>query len=324
MAPTVSARFRKFRIPPGSLGVGGVWFGWSMALVSTFAFSIAPPIARAAIATGIDPTVLLLTRLLLSTLLLGGSTAFMAPRRLLIDRRGLLICALAGLSNGLGMFTFFWALTRIDASIAAMIFSLSPLAVLGLLALRGEKFTHRHTLRLALGLGGVYFLIGVGNAPGNGIDGLGVTLVLVTIITFAIHLALIQWYLQGYEAQTVTLYVVIIMTVVTSGLWFIQGSAWHDPGWLGWLAVGVLALVSTYLARLTLFAAVRSLGSGQIALLLPFETLLTVLWSVLFLHERLTFWQWLGGMLILISALLAVNRLRWARWPPRWRIWSRL
>jgi hypothetical protein len=40
----------------------------------------------------------------------------------------------------------------------------------------------------------------------------------------------------------------------------------------------------------------------------------------------------LGGLgqswaLVLSSTLafsLAANRLRWARWPPRWRVWSKL
>jgi len=77
----------------------------------------------------------------------------------------------------------------------------------------------------------------------------------------------------------------------------------------GWLAVIALAIVSTYIARLAFFAAVGAIGGAQVSLLGPVETLLSVTWSVLFLQERLTLWQWLGGGLILISALLAVQRL---------------
>ena len=294
-----------------------------MALLSSLSFSIAPAISRGAITAGMNPGTLLAIRLILSTGLLGVSILLVAPGQLAIDRRGLLICSAAGLANGVGMYTFFWALNWLGASIASMIFSLSPLAVLALLALRGEKFTYRHTVRLALGLGGVYLLIGPGNAAGN-INGWGVTLILITIVMFAIHLSLIQWFLQGYEAQTVTFYVVAVMTIVAIGLWLLQGAEWHNPGRTGWLAAIVLAVISTYLARLTLFIGVRYLGSSQIALLLPLETLFSVLWSILFLQERLSLWQWAGGVLILISAALAVNRLRWARWRPRWRVWSRV
>lgn len=320
MAPTALARFRSAINPPVETGIKRVWLGWTMALVATFSFSIAPPIAKAAITAGLTPTALLVARFLISTSLLAGSIALMAPGRLRMDRRGAWIAGAAGAMNSISMLTFFWALTRIDASVASMIFSINPLVVLGLLALRGEKFTQRHTVRLALSLAGVYLLIG----PGGQVDWTGVLLVLITVFAFAVHLVVIQWFLQNYDAWTVTLYTVTAMTVVIVGFWLVTGAEWRDPDWLGWLAVCVLAIISTYLARLALFAGVRNLGSGQMALLIPLETLLTVIWSTLFLQERLTFWQWIGGGLILSSALLAVRRLRLARWRPRWRAWSRL
>lgn len=323
MVLTALARFREAVHIEAGFNKTNVWFGWTMALGSTLAFSIAPPVAKAAISAGFDSTTLLTARLIISTLLIGGSVILTTPGRLAVDRRGIFICGLAGLSNGIGMLTFFWALDRLPASITSMLFSVSPLAVLAMLALRGERFTYRHYVRLALGLGGVYLLIGPGDASTGSIDWLGVLLVLITIASFAIHLSLIQWFLQGYDAQTVTLYVVATMTVVAIIFWLGQGAEWHNPGWSGWLAVLVLALVSTYLARLGLFAAVRSLGSGQMALMLPLETLLSVLWSMLFLHERLSLWQWLGGLLILLSAALAIKRLRLARRRPRWRVWWR-
>jgi len=232
----------------------------------------------------------------------------------------LLVCAVAGLSNGIGMLTYFLALARLDGSLAVMIFAISPLVTLAFLALRGERFKRRHLVRLALGLGGVYLLIG----PAGQIDWLGVLLILVTVCAFALHLALIQWFLQPYDARTITFYVVATMTVINFGLWSVDGGQWHTLGWLDWLVIAVLALVSTYLARLAMFEGVRRLGGSQVALLLPLETLLAVIWSVVFLGERLNVWEWVGGGLILASALLAIQRLTWARWPPRWRVWSRM
>jgi drug/metabolite transporter (DMT)-like permease len=70
-----------------------------------------------------------------------------------------------------------------------------------------------------------------------------------------------------------------------------------------------LTVVSTYYARLALYAAVRRVGSGQIALLWPLQMMLGVMLSVWLLQERLNPAQWLGGVLILGSALLAIERL---------------
>jgi drug/metabolite transporter (DMT)-like permease len=196
-----------------------------------------------------------------------------------------------------------------------MIYALYPLVVLALLALSGEKFTYRNIIRSVLGIAGVYLLIG----PGGRVDLIGVGMVVLSLLASSLQIVFMQWFLQAYDGRTITFYMVVVMTLVVVGWWPISESDWHFPGWQSWLGVGVLAVVCTYLARLTMFAAVRSLGGGQVALLVPLETLLTVIWSIIFLQDRLTILQWLGGLLILMSALLAMQRLGRARWRPRWR-----
>ncbi len=287
-------------------GTAHIRAGWLIAIVSTACFSVAPPIARGAILAGLPPTAVLVGRMVIALALLLGFIIVLSPDRLTIDRRLGLIALLSGVINGIGFLTFFAALSRLDASIASMIFSLSPLVVLGLLALRGERMTRRHLVRLALGVGGVYLLIG----PGGDVDMVGVALVMVTVITVSLHLVMVQWYLPGVPARTVTLYVNVGVTAVCVIAWQWAGRPWQDPGPTGWAAILALAIISTFLARLLLFIGVRRLGSGQIALLAPLETLLTVIWSFLFLGERLTAVQWLGGLLILLSMALA------RRWRP--------
>lgn len=296
------------------------WLGWITVTFSTLAYSIAAPVARWAILDGMNPTTLLMARMVITTLLLGGTLALFFPDKLKIDRRGLWIATLAGGINGIGFLTFFWSLKRLDASIGAMLFALAPLVVLGLLAIRGEKLTYRHAVRLALGLLGVYLLIG----PGGQADWLGVLLVVIAIVTFSWQLVMIQWYLREYDGRTITFYILAAITADVVIWWLIQGGEWQAPGPRGWAAILALALISTYLARLTMFASIRYIGSGQTALFMPLETLLTVLWSLLLLGERLTPIQWMGSLLILLSVILAIQRLRLSQFRLRWRPSPRL
>ena len=157
--------------------------GWLSVLGSTVAFSIAPVITTAIFATGAHPNVVIAIRLLLTSGLLLGTLAVASPGRLRIDRRGLVITVVAGLSTGVSLLLFFWSLTRLATSVAAMLFSLYPLVVLGLLALRGERLTYRHGLRLALGLAGVYLLIG----SGGRVDAVGVLMVLASVLTASLQ-----------------------------------------------------------------------------------------------------------------------------------------
>lgn len=281
-------------------------WGWPIAIFSTACFSFAPPLGKAAIDLGMDSLALLTLRMLATAVLLGATLLITAPGRLRIDRRGLVFCLGAGLANGVGMVMFFRSLDRLNASIASMIFSLSPLVLLLLLALRGEKFTYRNGLRLALGIGGVYLLIG----PGGSVDPLGVLLSMGTIVTVPIQILIMQWYLQDHDAYAVTFYMVLGMLLVSGVWWLAQGRPWQAPAPAAWGVLAALVVVSTYLARLTMFAAIRLVGGGQVGLLAPVETMLTVLLSVLFLHERLSVVQWLGSSLIVVSALLAVQRLK--------------
>lgn len=296
-----------------------LWIGWALALTATFSFSIAPSITRGAILAGMAPAALLLARMVLACLLLGVFIALKAPDQLRIDKRGLLFAGIAGVANGAGFISFYSALARMSASVASMLFSLYPVAVLALLALRGEKFTRRNTLRLILGLAGIYLLIG----PSGRVDPTGALLVLMAILSFATQMVVAQWYLRAYQTWTITFYVSLGILMVSVVWWLAAQGEWADPGRQGWTSVILLAVVSTFVARFAMYGGMQHLGSGQVALTVPLETLLAVSWSMLFLDEKLVGWQWAGAVLILASMTLAIQRLRIVKRPVRWRIWSR-
>ncbi len=312
--PAVAAQSRTARA-----AAGPAWAGWAFALAAITAFSIATPIVRAALVRGMDPNALLMSRMMIATLAMGVTIGISNPARLRIGRRAGLIGLGAGLINAFGMVCYFMGLTYLESSMAAMLIALSPLAVLSLLALRGEKVTYRHAVRLALALAGVYLLIG----PGGQVSMVGVGLILVALFCFALQLVVMQWYLLECDARAVTFYVLVGMTVGVAGWWLAKGMPWQTPGATGWITIFVLAVVSTYAARLLHFSAVMRIGGGQTSMLSPVETLLAVVWSMLFLGERLTPIQLVGGVLILASAVLAIQRMKRGRHRPRWRVWAR-
>jgi len=292
----------------------GKWIGWAAVIASTVLFSISAPLARFGIRIGLHPTAMTAARFLLGWLLLGitlplarqGGGEF-HPQK--IDRRGLWFCLLAGLCSGGASLAYFWALSRINASITSMLVSLYPLIVLVFLALRSERLTPTNLARLALGIGGVYLLLG----PGGSVDALGIFLSILTAFIFAIQLVITQWFLTRYPSMIVAYYVTGVTALVALGTWLAQGSPWVDPGWQGWLTMVALAVFCAYFSRLTMIRGIQEIGSAQIALLAPADTMLTVIWSMLFLQERLSMLQWIACALIISSALLAVISHRFLR-----------
>ena len=286
--------------------IASTWVGWSLALGATFASSIVTPIVRGAVVGGMNPITLLLLRLSLSVVLLGGTVAIMSPRLLRLERRGWLPVALVGVVNGVEICCFFWSLAFVDSSMTAMIKSVQPLVVLLMLALGGERLTRLHLLRLGLAACGIYLLVG----PSGNVAPFGLLLLTGSIFLYALQLVLTQWWLASFNPQTVTLYLLLIMNVIIAIWWSILGVGWQAPSRTEWLVVIVLALVSTWFARLAIFGAIQRIGSGQVALLWPVQTLLIIVLSVLFLNERMMPIQRAGGALIVSSAALAIRRFR--------------
>lgn len=278
--------------------------GWSMALASTGAAALVTPLARGAVTGGMDPLALLLARLAIAVVLMAVTLGATRPALLRIDGELAKRVALVGGIAGVEICCFFLSLAWIDSSMSAMLKSVQPLVVLLLLALGGERLTSRHLVRLAVAAVGIYLLVG----PSGQLSSLGLILTGLSILLYAVQLVLLQWRLLRYDPRTVTFYLLVAMTGVVFLFWLAQGAVWANPGAAGWGAILVMAVISTYFARIAQFVAMRHIGSGQIALLWPVQTLLIILLSVLFLHEQLTFVQWAGGALVLISAGLAIKR----------------
>jgi drug/metabolite transporter (DMT)-like permease len=113
------------------------------------------------------------------------------------------------------------------------------------------------------------------------------------------------------------------MAIGISLMWAILGAPTGGLGYPVWPAVLVLGIVCTYFTWWATFAGIRILGTAQVALLSPLETLLSVIWSFWLLGERFHGWQWVGAGFVLLSAVLASRRLTRVRVRIRWRAWMR-
>ena len=282
-----------------------IWQGWLLALITTLLFSVVPPITKALINEGLEPTTLIVTRYVLASLLLFLTVTLTQPKRLRIDLRGLAFCVLCGFLYAGTTWTFTTALTRMSSSVTSLILAVAPLFVFLLLMLRGEKPTGRMLLRFALSFAGVYFLLG----PGGRVDSLGIALVFLCCLLYAMYMVVMQWYLKDYSSQTVVLYIIISLTFFAALNWMFQEPVLPKLSSQSWFLMGLLVVGCTYMAQLCLFGAIRILGSGQMGLMNPLEILLSLVWSALFLADRLSLVQWLGGTLILLGMVLAVEHL---------------
>lgn len=274
--------------------------GIRAALLSALILGTTPVLGKQAYAAGMDAYSLTALR----TLVAAGAMwlAYLAVKSnrkyIYIYPAGLLISFAAGSLNGLSSLLYYNGLTRIDAGVGQMLYSLYPLFVVVIRRLDGQRVSGLTKVRLLLAIGAVALLV----QPGSGqIDVLGVILMLGAGLTYAWHLAVSQRVLYEMPPQTVALYVLTAMTAVVWTAFLIHGPG--DVTTAGLPPMLALAAVTVF-SRLLMFLGVKQLGSIQTALLGVTEILVAVGLAIAALGEQLAARQWLGAGLLIVSLML--------------------
>jgi drug/metabolite transporter (DMT)-like permease len=272
--------------------------GVRAALLSAVFLGLAPVFGKQAINLGFSPLAVVALRTVSAALLLSLIMVVFYRKYLYIYPAGLLGCGLAGLFNGLGSILFYAALGRISASIGQLLYSLYPLFVAIIMILDAQPPSRFTIFRIILATIAVFFLSYTSSVN---VDIIGVILMLLASMLYALHLPINQRVLYDIPAPTVTLYTLIAMSIVVFPAYLLVDRSF--PTHPVWWPVVCLTMV-TFLSRLLLFQGVKHLGGLQTALLGLLELLVTVGLSIIWLQETLTPTQWIGASTLMASTLL--------------------
>ncbi len=287
--------------------------GWLVAILTYFIYSSNSPLAKAVFNNGMSPATLLSSRFLVGALLFGATLLLtnlgtVKGDERPLNRQGYRVSLVCGILNGIALLSFFNSFIFLQASIASVL-GIGCYLVFTLLILTGlgEAFTAVKGIRLLLGIGGVMLL--VNPSGGAQVDPRGVFLIIIGSACFATQMILVQRYLKQHNLWQISTFQVVVPAIMMLLFWFIDGFRAGEldtfvPGMLGWITIIVLGVFSTFIGRWMTYKAVTTIGSGEMALISPLETALVILWSFLFLAERLTSMQWLGVFLVLIGVVL--------------------
>jgi drug/metabolite transporter (DMT)-like permease len=270
-------------------------------LLSTLFSGLAPIFGKLAYQAGVDPSTLVAVRTAVAAAFLWLFYLLFWRRYVTISWRNLVGCVGMGIANGVGSLLYYNGLTRVDASLAHLLYSMYPFWVFIFLSAAGHPISRLAIVRLGLALLSVFLLTWQGTGL---IDPLGVTLMLGAGALYGWHLVLGQWTLADVDSRTVTLYGLTTMAIVVGTVYLVQGRPVEPISTQGWIAILLLAVFPTALARLLVFAGLRRLGGVQTSLLGVAELLVAVAAAFLVLGESFTLQQWLGSGVLVVSVLL--------------------
>jgi drug/metabolite transporter (DMT)-like permease len=274
--------------------------GINAALVSAFFLGLAPVFGKAAMgADKFSPYAVVALRTGLAAMLLLLIMGLFKRQFLYIYPAGLIGCALAGGINGVGSIFYYIGLSKLNASIAQMLYALYPFFVAIWLRLDHQSTSRLTAFRIIIACISAILLTWVGTAN---IDWLGVLFMLISAVLYAFHIPINQRVLFDVPAPTVTVYTLLSMSAVVIPAYFIFDRS-IPTGDAPWLPVLGLTAV-TFFSRLLLFLGVKHIGGMQTALLGLGELLVAVFFSHIFLHERLTALQWMGMAGLGVSLLM--------------------
>lgn len=270
-------------------------------LLSTLFAGLAPILGKLAYQAGVDPSTLVALRTALAAGLLWLFYLLFWRRHISISWSNLLGCVGMGVANGIGSLLYYNGLSRVDASLGHLLYSMYPFWVFIFLSAAGHPVSRLAILRLGLALLSVLLLTWRGAGL---VDPLGVTLMIGAGALYGFHLVLGQWTLVDVHSRTVTLYGLTTMAVVVGIPFVLQGGAPHRVSAEGWMIILLIAILPTALARLLVFAGLQRLGGIQTALLSLAEPLAAVVMALVFLGESFSPLQWAGAALFAVSVLL--------------------
>ncbi|NMG75523.1 DMT family transporter [Aromatoleum diolicum] len=262
--------------------------------VSATAFGAMAIFARFARDSGADVVTVLFLRFLIAAVLM--SVVMLASRRRWPSSRNLVILAAMGGVGYVGQsFSFFSALNYASAGLVALLLYLYPIlvTVIGAVILR-RRLTAGRLAAVLAALAGTALTIG-GSVSGQP---LGIALGVGAAVIYSIYI-LVGSRVMNEEAPLASATVVMIAAAVVFGaLAALNGPLWPQ-GATGWLAVVLIAVVSTVIAMVSFFVGMQKLGAADAATLSTLEPVVTFVLAATFLGEPILPNQIVGGVVIL-------------------------
>lgn len=255
---------------------------------------------------GVNTSSVLFLRFSIATLILG--VVMIANRKSFAVTRGeLTTMASLGALMAVSSLTYYQSFRYMDAGIASTILFVYPVMVAVIMAtFFREKVTATTITSIVLALAGIGLLYR-GDA-GISLSMTGVMLVMVSSLTYAVYIVIVNQSEIRMSIVKLTFYVLLICAMCLFAYSF-TSSDLHlmlPPSPRAWFFACWLGLVPTVLSLLFMTIAVHEVGATPTAIMGALEPLTAVAIGVMMFGESLTLRLCIGIVLILAAVLLIV------------------
>lgn len=273
-----------------------------LVLFSACCFGSIPILITLATTSGARLVDVLAWRYLIAAALLvvvaGGIRPVLVP-----GRRAWTVIVLVGGGQAAIAFVSLSALRYIPAATLTFLFYTYPAWVAIIAAVRGtERITGRRAGALALSLAGIAVMVGM---PGAGVlHPVGALLALSSALLYAGYIPLIDALGRGLPAAVTSVYATTGAAVILIAVALARGGLQVQLAPVGWMAVLLLAVVSTVLAFIAFLRGLAEIGPVRTAIVSTIEPFWTAILGSAVLAQRVEARTMAGGVLIAAAVIL--------------------
>lgn len=255
---------------------------------------------------GVNTNTVLFHRFFIAAIILGILT-HVQKKSFSVTKKELLILGCLGILFGISSLSLFTSFHYMDAGIASTLLFVYPVMVAIIMAVFfKEKISLVTVLSILLALGGIALLYQ--NDGGTTLSMVGVILVMVSSLSYAIYIIIVNKSSLMMSSVKLTFYVLLFcMLTITIHSFTNENNHLQiltTPSM--WMWAIMLALIPTIISLITMVKAVHIIGSTPTAIMGALEPLTAVIIGVTVFGELFTMRLGVGILMILFAVILII------------------
>jgi drug/metabolite transporter (DMT)-like permease len=263
------------------------------------------------LATEVPPAMIANYRLLFATITLLPFLLIFKRRELVqLTKKDWLLIALAGISLCIYFILWFQSLHYTSVASSAIFIALQPiLAFLATSLLYKERFSQGATISIIISIAGC-FIIAWGDLKQSSTLFYGDILALLATFFITVYFLLGQKVRKHVSLLTYTTTAYLFGTIGAVLFNIVLRNDFFSYSTKEWGVFVSIAIVPTVIGLNLLNLALKRMRTSLFSTGIIFEPVAASLLAFIILHENISWWQWLGGMILIFGLLLFIASTR--------------
>jgi drug/metabolite transporter (DMT)-like permease len=208
-----------------------------------------------------------------------------------------------GLIYSIASFSAIFALQRLPSSIYVILIYIYPSLVVLYALLSGRSVPRLFWLGLPLTLLGL-FLTTFEFGAALTIDPIGLVITMINALALAVYMLLSEMVFKKLD-EPILGTVGVLSGAMLVGLSLIPFLGISTPNTIeGWVLLVSFGIFGTLMPIVAMNISLKKIGAARGSLIITLQPVLTILMALIFLNETLTFQQWVGGGLVILTIIL--------------------